>query len=244
MTRLGQALKENRVAQAAEIMAIFLVAAAVITVGWRLVSGGLLARQAVVWVANVAMLVTVWLGLRLRGQTWRHFGLGFRFARDRVLRTLLQSIVVMVVALVAFVAGSAVMSNVTPANQVADMSGYDYLQGNLPLLLLALAAVYVVSSFGEELIYRGFLVNRLAEIGGCGKAAWCVAVVMSAVIFGLVHFDWGVVGVVQTTFMGLALAIAYLVTKRNLWALILAHAYIDTLLLVQMYQGVGAGEAG
>jgi len=40
---------------------------------------------------------------------------------------------------------------------------------------------------------------------------------------------------VQTAFMGLALAIAYLVTKRNLWVLVLAHVYIDTLLLVQLY---------
>ncbi len=55
---------------------------------------------------------------------------------------------------------------------------------------------------------------------------------------GLAHFDWGIVGIVQTAFMGLALAISYLVTKRNLWALVLAHACIDTLLLVQMYSGV------
>jgi hypothetical protein len=30
--------------------------------------------------------------------------------------------------------------------------------------------------------------------------------------------------------MGLALAISYLVVKRNLWVLVLAHAYIDSLL--------------
>jgi membrane protease YdiL (CAAX protease family) len=30
------------------------------------------------------------------------------------------------------------------------------------MLLLALAMVYPVSSFGEEVIYRGFLMTRLA----------------------------------------------------------------------------------
>ena len=45
------------------------------------------------------------------------------------------------------------------------MSSYEYLQGNLPMLLLSLAGVYIVSSFGEEVLYRGFLINRLAEIG-------------------------------------------------------------------------------
>ena len=50
---------------------------------------------------------------------------------------------------------------------------------------------------------------------------------------------WGVMGIMQTTFMGLALGISYLLVKRNLWVLILAHAYMDTVLMVQMYLGVG-----
>ena len=48
------------------------------------------------------------------------------------------------------------------------------------------------------------------------------------------------VGIVQTTFMGLALTVSYVLVKRNLWVLVLAHAYIDTLLLVQMYLGPSA----
>jgi hypothetical protein len=236
VTALGKALKENRAAQAAEIAFVFLLAFAVVFVGWRVVGSDLFARQAVVWVANLLMLGTVWIGLTVRGQTWEHFGLRVRFAGLRPLgRTVLQSIIVLAVALAAFVAGAVVMANVMPAPQNADMSGYDYLQGNLPMLLLALAGVYIVSSFGEEVIYRGFLINRLAEIGRRGKAAWGIAVGISAVVFGLAHFSWGIVGVVQSVFMGLALGIAYLVTKRNLAVLILAHGYIDTLLLVQMY---------
>jgi hypothetical protein len=234
-------LAENKAAQLAEIVLVFLVAFVVIGVGWSIVGDDLFARQAVVWVANVLMMVTVWIGLRLRGQTWAHFGLSFRFAGRRALgRAVLQSVVVLVVALLGFIVGSMLMINLAGAPEGADFTGYGYLQGNLPMLLLALAAVYVVSSFGEEVIYRGFLVNRVAELGTGGKAAWGVAVVISAVVFGLAHFSWGVMGIVQTTFMGLALAIAYLVVKRNLWVLVLAHVYIDTVLLVQLYLGPAA----
>jgi len=241
MTNLGRALRTSAVAQAAEIAFVFLVAAAVVSVGWTLVGDDALGRQAVVWVANVLMLITIWIGLRLRGQTWEHFGLRLRWGGRRALgRTVLQSIIVCVLALTAFVVGTVAMKDVAAAPAGADMSGYHYLQGNLPLLLLALAAVYVVSSFGEEMLYRGFLINRLAEIGKAGRVAWGIAAGTSAVTFGLAHFDWGIVGVVQTTFMGLVLAISYLVTQRNLWALVLAHAYIDTVLLVQMYTGVAA----
>lgn len=245
MTGFGRALKENRAAQAAEIACVFSLAVTVVFVGWRVVGSDLFARQVVVWVANLLMLGTVWIGLRARGQTWEHFGFRVRFAGLRALgRAVLQSIIVFAIALAAFVAGAVVMADVTTAPQGADMSGYNYLQGNLPMLLLALAGVYVVSSFGEEVIYRGFLINRLAEIGHHGTAAWGIAVVASAVVFGLAHFSWGIVGVVQTGFMGLALAIAYLVTKRNLGILILAHAYIDTLLLVPMYGAAPPSGAG
>jgi membrane protease YdiL (CAAX protease family) len=40
--------------------------------------------------------------------------------------------------------------------------------------------------------------------------------------------------------MGLALAASYLLVRRNLWVLVLAHACIDTLLLVQLYLGPAA----
>ncbi len=232
-------IQENKLANIAEIALVFVVAFAVIAVGWNIVGDDDFKRQAVVWVANVLMMVTVWVGLRLRGQTWEHFGLSRRFDGLRVLgKTVLLSVAVLLAGVAGFVVGSIVTVNVTALRAGADMSGYDYMQGNLPMLLLALAAVYVVSSFGEEVIYRGFLMNRVAEIGGSSKLAWRIAVVISAVVFGLVHFSWGLFGVIQTTFMGLALAIAYLAVGRKLWVLVLAHAYMDTALLVQLYLGM------
>ena len=75
MTKLGQALQENRSAKAAEIAVVFLAAFVVIAVGIKMVGTDMLARQAVLWFANIIMLVIVWTGLRLRGQTWAHFGL-------------------------------------------------------------------------------------------------------------------------------------------------------------------------
>ncbi len=220
----------------AEFAIVIVVAVLVIAAGWKIVGDGTLARQLVIWVANVMMLATVWLGLRLRNQTWAHFGLAFtRVDRRALLRVAVQSVVVFLAALLAFVVGAILMGMIVGRPTPADMSSYAYLQGNLPMLLLALAGVYVVSSFGEEAIYRGFLMTRIAEMGGAGKWAWRAAVAVSAVVFGLIHFGWGLAGIVQTTFMGLALAVAYLIVGRNLWVLVLAHAYMDTILLVQLY---------
>jgi hypothetical protein len=91
MTGLGRALETNRTAQAAEVACVLLVAVVVISVGWRVVGSNLVARQAVVWIANILMLVTVWIGLRVRGQTWESIGLPFRFGGFRALgRTVLK----------------------------------------------------------------------------------------------------------------------------------------------------------
>jgi membrane protein YdbS with pleckstrin-like domain len=57
---------------ALQILLVFLVAFLIVVAGWRLVGADPFARQAVVWVANVGMLVTIWIGLRVRGQTWEH----------------------------------------------------------------------------------------------------------------------------------------------------------------------------
>lgn len=236
MTGLGRALLTRKPAQAAELVVVFLVPLAVVFGAGPMVGENPLARQALVWVANVLMLAMVWLGLRLRKQGWTHFGLTLRLASPRtVIRTVLQSFAVCVVGVAAFVLGAIVMANIVGMPEGADMSGYNYLHGNLPMLVTALLGVYIVSSFGEEVIYRAFLINRIAELASSSKTAWRLAVVISSLVFGLVHFDWGLIGMVETGFMGLAFGVSYLVVRRNLWVTILAHGYLDTILILQMY---------
>jgi len=230
------------VAGLGEILVVFAVGVAVIAGAKPWVGENPVAQQAAAWVANVLMLALVWLGLRWRGQTWRRFGLPFaRPGRRAVLRAVLASFAVFAAGAVGFMIGAVIMANIVGVPEGADMSGYDYLRGNLLLTILALPAVYIGSSLCEEVIYRGFLINRVAELAGGGKAGFRLGVVVSAVVFGLVHYTWGPTGMVQTAFMGLALAISYLLVRRNLWVLILAHAYLDTILILQMYFGAAQG---
>lgn len=235
-TAIGQMLLTNRFAQVGEILVLFGVAFLIIWLFGPFAGENPLLRQGVIWVANVFMIGIVWLGLRLRGQGWADFGLHTGPLRWRAIAwTIARSFIVFVIAVAAFVLGAIVMANLVGIPEPADMSGYNYLRGNLPALLLALVGVYIVSSFGEEVIYRAFLITRFTDIGGDGRWARWIAVLLSSIIFGLIHYDWGLMGVVQTGFMGLALGISYLVVGRNLWVLILAHGYMDTILLVQQY---------
>ena len=92
-----------------------------------------------------------------------------------------------------------------------------------------------MSSFAEEVIYRGFLITRIGELGEGTKTSDCFAIAFSSLVFGLVHSDWGLPGMVQAGCMGVALGLSYLIVGRNLWVMIFAHAYMDTILILQMY---------
>jgi hypothetical protein len=118
------------------------------------------------------------------------------------------------------------------------MTEYNYLKSNIWMLLLTLGGVYIVSSFGEEVIYRGFLINRISQLGFGAKKGKLIAVIISSVVLGIAHYEWGPMGIVQTGFMGLVLGICYIKMKMRLWILILAHGYMDTVLMVQMYLSV------
>lgn len=233
-----ESFKDRKLAGFLEIVLVFATATVIIGIGMAFVGEDLFARQLVVVAANIAMLFLVWVGLKWRRQSIAYLGLSLSFPGWKpVALEFAKSLAVLVIALAGFMFGSILMANITGIPQQADISGYNYLQGNLPMLLVSLATIYVVSSFGEEVIYRGFLINRLEDLLGGGRKATWVAVIISSLIFGLAHFGWGIVGVVQTSFMGLALAGSYLVFRRNLWILVAAHAYMDTALIVPMYFG-------
>ena len=235
-SQLGHLLLTNKPAQIGEIAVLFLIPIAIIMAVQSLSGGSPGAQQLAVPLAILLMIAFVWLGLRLRGQTWAHFGLTFRWGtRKSVVRTFLQSLVVLAGTLALFVGAAIVMQSIITQPEEADMSEYNSLQGNLPALVVMLLGSYITASFGEEIIYRAFLMNRIAELGSGSRAAWAWAVVLSSLAFGAAHYTWGFAGMVQTTFMGLALGVAYLVVGRNLWVTNLAHGYMDTMLLLQMY---------
>lgn len=234
--KLGQALQSNKIVKVAEILFIFLVSATIIKLFISEDPQDLLYNQFVVWCSNIIMLIIVFTGVKLRGEHLSQFGLSFKkFTFKYALKTFLQSLLVAVLATAAFVLGAIIMANVSGVPAEADHTVYNYISGNFGMLLLSLLGVYIVSSFGEEIVYRAFLINRISELGIDSKTTKVIAVLLSSIIFGLVHYSWGLMGVIQTAFMGLVLGCSYVYLKRKIWVLIIAHAYMDTVLMVQMY---------
>lgn len=103
--------------------------------------------------------------------------------------------------------------------------------------LTALLIIWTFAAFGEELSYRGYLLTRAANIFGRSNAAYVVAMMLVAVLFGFGHYYKGPAGVVDSTYSGLVLGCVYLFSGRNLWAAILAHGISDTFAVLALFMG-------
>ena len=166
----GGAFLTSKVLKVSELVVVFVVGLSVIICGSAMFGDSMAIYLGSIWAANLLMLAIAYLGLRWRGQSWAHFGLATHIGGWRsIIQAVLQSIPVFVLAVAAFVAGAILMANLFGMPEGADTSRYEYLQGNLGLILLALASVYVVSAFAEEVIYRAFLITRITELFGGGN---------------------------------------------------------------------------
>lgn len=109
-----------------------------------------------------------------------------------------------------------------------DVSVFADLQGNLGLLGAYLTLSWVLAAFCEETAFRGYLMTRLRQLLGTGPWALTAAVIVSSTLFGLLHTEQGIVGVIISGLTG-AVFVALRYRLGTLWAPILAHGFGDTI---------------
>ncbi|HKV80582.1 MAG TPA: CPBP family intramembrane glutamic endopeptidase [Candidatus Sulfotelmatobacter sp.] len=116
-------------------------------------------------------------------------------------------------------------------------SGMNHIAGHWIHALRWFLLVWTFAAFGEEIGYRGYLINRGADAGSQSKSAYWVAVVVVSVLFGYGHYYKGPAGIVDSGMAGLVLGAAYVLSGRNLWVCVLAHGFIDTIGLIAVFFG-------
>ena len=119
-----------------------------------------------------------------------------------------------------------------------DISRFDSMKGNVPVLVVGVLAAWTMIAFGEEMLFRAFLINRFGGMLNRTRAAWPVAVIASAFMFGVAHFVEGPLGMVVNGSFGLLYGSIYLASGRNLWVIIVAHGMLNTLRFVVVFRGV------
>jgi membrane protease YdiL (CAAX protease family) len=117
-----------------------------------------------------------------------------------------------------------------PINQA-----YHYLAGNVAALLGMMVVVIFGAGFGEELVFRGFLFERLGKLLGSGFRGKAATVLITSTMFSLIHFPGqGLAGAEQAVFTGLAFGTIYAVTE-SIFLPMIAHAAFDVAAVLIIY---------
>lgn len=180
------------------------------------------------------VLLFGWLMLWLRGVGWRQLGLRRPPLWARIL--LLGVGVGVAYQFVSLYLIEPLIARLT--GRLPDVSQFAPLIGDEFLLLLSVIASWTLAAFGEELVFRAYLMNRVVDaLGSRGRAAWGISLVSVSILFGLAHLYQGASGIVVATLSGLLFGALYLACGRNLWAAIIAHGVNDTIGFLLIYLG-------
>jgi uncharacterized protein len=179
------------------------------------------------------LLLLAWVSMRLRGVRWRDVG----FARYRNWPvTLFFGIVAGAVAeTFQLLVTQPLLARLT--GKQPDLADFRILTGNVKWTLIALALTWTLAAFGEELVWRGYLMNRVAGLGKYTRLAWIVSLLAANAIFGLAHSNQGVTGIIEEGIAGVLLGVMYLSAGRNLAVPIVAHGVQDTIDMVLIFFG-------
>jgi hypothetical protein len=215
-----RSMRLNRLFIAAELLA-----AAVLQIlqGYGLISA-----------AVIYLFILGWLSLRLRKSGWRELGLS---RPASWLRTIGLGI------LIGAVYQALSIWFVVPllqqmTGEPLDLSKLTSLHNNVSQLVLWLAASWTIAAFGEELDYRGYLLNRFADLFERSQAGWVIGVMVSSAFFGLGHAYQGITGILETFLFGCVMAGLYLAGRRSLWLPVIAHGVYDTSAFMLIFLGL------
>jgi membrane protease YdiL (CAAX protease family) len=171
------------------------------------------------------LFLLAWLSLRLRGMHWRDVGFGLYEGWGKTL--LIGMLSGVGIEMIELFCTQPLLARLT--GQMPDLSAFDRVTGNVKWLMISLAFTWTLFAFGEELIFRGYLLNRIADLVGRSRSSWVVALVLASAVFGLSHFMQGITGVSENFIDGIFLGALYLKCGRKLAVPILAHGVTDTM---------------
>ena len=178
----------------------------------------------------ILLLLLASQSLWVRGLGWSEVGLRRPESLPRVLWQALAAAVVILLSVRFVIVPAAEWLAGVPV----DLSALGE-SGDTRAFQTWLLQAWTLAAFGEEMVFRGYLIRRLLDLAGDTPAGRAAGLVSSSILFGLAHGYQGWAGVIATGTIGAFLAFLYFIARRNLWPVIVCHGLVDTVALSLIY---------
>lgn len=168
--------------------------------------------------------------LYYRKQTWKDLGLT---KPNNYLKSLGVAVIILIGTVISIMIFEIFFRDILFSNtdSVAASDTFSELKGNIPYFFSIIFFVWI-ESFLEELQDRGFSLNRFESLFQRISLSTVFAVLSQAAIFGFRHsYDFSPRSI-TTGLIGLVFGTVYVLTGRNLWPLIIAHIYLNTMSMI------------
>jgi membrane protease YdiL (CAAX protease family) len=179
------------------------------------------------------LLAFGWISLRVRKLRWRDVGL----SRFKNWGTTLAYGLAAGLALEAFQLFISQPLLVRVLKKQPDLELFRALNGNVKWTLIAIVGAWTLAAFGEEMVYRGYLMNRVADLMNRTRWAWVVSLIAVHIGFGLAHAYQGITGIIDEGLAGFLFGVIYLRNGRNLAVPVIAHGLGDTIDFLLVFLG-------
>ncbi len=189
-------------------------------------------------VSLISTLVLLTIYMRLRGQKWSSMGLRPLPGAKAKLLVVPQATLAFVAVIAIAFGVEAIDPQLTSETHESEAERWGDVAGDLRIYLRMLAISWISGGFAEEMFFRGFLITRLQTAFDGVKFASGFAVLLPALLFGYVHvYSQGLYGFLNAGVIGLIFGTLFLLYKRNLWPLVLAHGFINSLGFTAEFMG-------
>lgn len=118
-----------------------------------------------------------------------------------------------------------------------DFSVFEQFKGDVSASLSLLLYIWISAAFGEEIVFRGYLMTQFTKFLGSSKISLVLNILIFGVLFGFIHAYQGISGQIITGIIGMLLAVIFHIRKNDLWFNAVLHGCIDTVAVVYMYYG-------
>ncbi|NKB90504.1 MAG: CPBP family intramembrane metalloprotease [Acidobacteria bacterium] len=181
----------------------------------------------------LALALATWL-IRREGRSWKHLGL----VRPDRWRPALRLIPIAYFGVFASIAiGQLVL--VQGLGLDAPSSSGNNIEGDFWGFVVRVTVIsWGTAAFGEELLARGFLMDRFGRVFSGSRHAHIMAAAAQALLFGAAHPGQGLAGMIIVGCVGFVFGLVYLKANRNLWPVILTHGIADTISFTLLYLGI------